>query len=80
MKRAGDEAENLGAATEALEEAAMRAPHRLEPLMNLALVYARLERTDEARDVAGEVVSRASTAQAELKQQAQKLISALGKS
>lgn len=77
MRREGDEAENLGAASEALEAAAMRAPHRLEPLMNLALVYARLEREDEARDVAQEVVSRATAAQAELKKQAQKLISTL---
>lgn len=79
MRREGDEAENLGAASEALEAAAMRAPHRLEPLMNLALVYARLERKDEARDVATEVVTRANASQAELKKQAAKLISSLEK-
>lgn len=77
MRREGDEAENLGAAGEALEEAAMRAPHRLEPLLNLALVYARQERKDEARQVAQDLVSRATPAQAELKQQAQKLLAAL---
>jgi tetratricopeptide (TPR) repeat protein len=77
MRREGDEAENLGAASEALEAAAMRAPHRLEPLLNLALVYARLDRADEAIDVAQEVVTRANAAQADLKKQAQKLISTL---
>ena len=79
MRREGDEAENLGAAGEALEEAAMRAPHRLEPLLNLALVYARQERTDEARQVATDVVSRANASQADLKKQAQKLLTTLGK-
>ena len=78
MRREGDEAENLGAAGEALEEAAMRAPHRLEPLLNLALVYARQDRKDEAKQVANDLVQRATTpAQADLKKQAQKLLTTL---
>ena len=79
MRREGDEAENLGAAGEALQAAAMRAPHRLEPLLNLALVYARQERNDEARQVATDIVARANASQADLKKQAQKLLTTLAK-
>lgn len=78
MRREGDPAENLGAAEEALQESAMRAPHRLEPLLNLALVYARQDRKDEAKEVAQDVVARARGAQVELKKQAEKLIASLG--
>lgn len=78
MRRDGDEAENLGAAEEALQEAAMRARHRLEPLLNLALVYARQDRKDEAKEIAQDLVARAKASEVELKKQAEKLIKTLG--
>ncbi len=73
----GEEAENLGAAVEALDEARRRAPWRLEPLMNLALAHARLEHTDDAKAIATEIVERAGPQQAELKKQAQQLLKKL---
>lgn len=76
-RETGEAAENLGAALEALEEARKRAPHRLEPVLNLALVHARLEHKDDARALAQEVLERAGPAQAELKDQAAKLVKAL---
>lgn len=74
----GDRAENLGAAAEALEEARARAPHRLEPVLNLALVHAQLENTPEAKALAQEVIERAGAHDAELKTQAEKLAARLG--
>ena len=77
LQREGDENENLEAACEALEAAAARAPHRLEPLLNLALANARLKREKEARELAEVIVERASAAQADLKDQAARLVKAL---
>ena len=60
-----------------MEAAAARAPHRLEPLLNLALANARLKREKEARELAEVIVERASAAQADLKDQAARLVKAL---
>jgi anthranilate phosphoribosyltransferase len=75
----GEPKENLAAAAEALEGSKKRAPHRLEPVLNLALVYARLEQHEQALAAAKEVIERAGKAQAELKQQAEKLVATLQK-
>ena len=77
-KEEGDEAENLSAAREALEEARRRAPARLEPALNLALVAAREKKTDEARSLAEEVAAKASLqTQRDLAEQAKHLLKRL---
>lgn len=77
MRSEQNEAQNLEAAGSVLAESARRAPHRLEPLLNLALVYARQKREEEAKRVARAIVSRAGPGQADLKSQAERLLATL---
>jgi cytochrome c-type biogenesis protein CcmH/NrfG len=72
----GKPEQNVARAIEALEEARRRAPERVEPVLNLAVAYAR--QGDKAKSVAlaREVLQRASDEG--LREQAERLIKAQG--
>ena len=63
-------------AIEALEEARRRGPDRPEPLLNLALAYARLGKNAEAKALAKQLVD-ADLPKGELREQAERLLSKL---
>lgn len=74
----GDADERLTAASEILEEALRRAPSRVEPLLNLALVTARRGDKAKAQALARDVLQKAPAGEKELREQAERLIKTLG--
>ena len=74
----GDPDERLTAASEILEEALRRAPSRVEPLLNLALVSARRGDKAKAQALARDVLQKAPAGEKELREQAERLIKTLG--
>ncbi|MFP2904285.1 tetratricopeptide repeat protein [Pyxidicoccus sp. 3LFB2] len=74
----GDPEERLGAAVEILEEARRRAPHRAEPVLNLALVTAQKGDKAKAKALAQDVLKQAPAGEKELREQAERLIKTLG--
>jgi len=74
----GSPEQNLNQAIEALEEARRRDPSRIEPLLNLAVVYGRKGTKDKAKALATEVLQRAPASARELREQAERLIKTLG--
>jgi Flp pilus assembly protein TadD len=74
----GDPEERLTAAVEILEEARRRAPDRLEPLLNLALVNAQKGDKAKAKALALDLLNQAPAGEKELREQAERLILQLG--
>ena len=74
----GNADERLTAASEILEEALRRAPSRVEPLLNLALVTARRGDKAKAQALAKDVIKKAPPGEKELREQAERLIKTLG--
>lgn len=74
----GDADERLTAAADLLEEALRRAPSRVEPLLNLALVTARRGDKAKAQSLARDVLKKAPADEKELREQAERLIQTLG--
>lgn len=70
--------DQLPLAVEVLEQAHHRAPSQLEPLLNLALVYARMEHFETAIHLARHVASFELGAQHPVHDQAMRLLRALG--
>ena len=64
-------------AREALDEARRRAPQRPEPVLNLALLHARLGETDKARSLARELLALGRGLEKGLRQQAERLLEQL---
>lgn len=75
---AGNPDENLAVAVDVLAEARRRAPSRPEPTLNLALAYARLGKKDEARAQASQALELMPESEADLRDQATRLLKALG--
>lgn len=73
----GDPEERLTAAIEILEEARRRAPSRVEPVLNLALVHARKGDKAKAQAHARDVLKQAPTGEKELREQAERLLQTL---
>ncbi|NMO17666.1 tetratricopeptide repeat protein [Pyxidicoccus fallax] len=70
----GDPEERLTAAIEILEESRRRAPHRVEPVLNLAIVHARKGDKTKAQAMAREVLKLAPADAKELREQAERLL------
>jgi tetratricopeptide (TPR) repeat protein len=73
----GDPDERLTAAIEILEEARRRAPSRVEPVLNLALVNARKGDKAKAQALARDVLKLAPAGEKELREQAERLLKTL---
>jgi Flp pilus assembly protein TadD len=74
----GDPDERLTAAAEILEEALRRAPSRVEPLLNLAVVTARRGDKVKAQALARDVLKKAPASETDIREQADRLIKTLG--
>ncbi|MFP2928801.1 tetratricopeptide repeat protein [Pyxidicoccus sp. 3LG] len=74
----GDPEERLTAAAEILEEARRRAPSRVEPLLNLAVVTAQRGDKAKAKALAKDVLKQAPAGEKDLREQAERLLSTLG--
>ena len=70
-----DAGEGVAGAIEALEEARRRAPGRVEPVLNLALAYARKGDKDKGKSLASEVLARSGDPS--VREQAERLIQTL---
>jgi len=66
-------------AIEVLEQATKRKPDQLEPVLNLALAYARHNDVKKARELASRLLDVKLPATSPLRRQAEKLLAALGK-
>jgi tetratricopeptide (TPR) repeat protein len=72
----GEPGKNVTEAIAALEEARRRAPSRVEPVLNLALAYARQGDKAKSKALASAVVQQ--TPDKDLREQAERLIKSLG--
>ncbi len=73
----GDPTANVARAVSVLEEATRREPGQIEPLLNLAIAYARNEQKQKGKDLAELIVNYNLPAQSPLRDQAQRLVKAL---
>lgn len=76
--QAGSAERNVAEAIQVLEEARRRAPDRAEPVLNLALAFARQEDKAKAQAMAREVLRLAPESATDLREQAERLLKVLG--
>lgn len=78
MRRSQEEGKgDLQPAVDALEESRRRDPERAEPVLNLALAFARMGRVDDARALAQDLVDAGIPEHDEIGEQARRLLSKL---
>ena len=78
MRRSdGDVAKHVARAVTVLEEALRRMPKQPEPMLNLALAYARSGKKDQATKLAQELVALGLPAKHPIRDQAERLVAAL---